>query len=68
MDTFYNPSISQEEENTAMIARCSYYGPTKIGPENYFYKMVVVLDSDKENEDERLINVNRPNVQREFRM
>ena len=29
MDTFYTPSISQEEENTAMIARCSYYGPTK---------------------------------------
>ena len=29
LDTFYNQSISQEEENTDMIARCSYYGPTK---------------------------------------
>ena len=29
LDTFYNPSISQEEENTAMIARCSYYSKTK---------------------------------------
>ena len=29
LDTFYNPSISREEENTAMIARCLYYGPTK---------------------------------------
>ena len=28
LDTFYNPSISQEEENTAMIAKCLYYGPT----------------------------------------
>ena len=28
LDTFYNPSISQEEENTAMIARCLYFGPT----------------------------------------
>ena len=37
----------------------------KISPENYFYNTVVVLDSDKENEDERLINVNRPNMQRE---
>ena len=37
----------------------------KISPENYLYKSVVVLDSDKENEDKRLININRPNVQRE---
>ena len=29
LDTFYNPSISQEEENMAMIAKCLYYGPTK---------------------------------------
>ena len=29
LDTFYNPSISQEEEKTAMIAKCLYYGPTK---------------------------------------
>ena len=28
----------------------------KINPENYFYKMVVVLDSDEENEVECLIN------------
>ena len=37
----------------------------KISPENFLYKTVVVLDSDKENEDKRLINVNRPNMQRE---
>ena len=36
----------------------------KISPENYFYKTVVVLDSD-ENEDERLINIQGPNAQRE---
>ena len=29
LDTFYNPSISQEEENTAMIANFLYYRPTK---------------------------------------
>ena len=29
LDTFYNPSASQEGENTAIIAKCSYYGPTK---------------------------------------
>ena len=29
LDTFYNPSISQEAENTAMIAKCLYYGPTR---------------------------------------
>ena len=27
----------------------------KISPENYFYKTVIVLDSDEENEDEHLI-------------
>ena len=32
---------------------------------NYFYKTVVVLDSDEENEDERLINIQGPNAQRE---
>ena len=37
----------------------------KISPENYFYKTVIVLDSDEENEDEHLINVNRPNIQGE---
>ena len=37
----------------------------KISPKNYFYKTVIVLDSDKENEDERLINVNRPDNQEE---
>ena len=37
----------------------------KISLENFFYKTVIVLDSDEENEDERLINVNRLNVQRE---
>ena len=37
----------------------------KISPENYFHKTVIVLDSDKENEDEHLINVNRPNIQGE---
>ena len=26
---FYNPIYSQEEENFAMIASCSYYRPTK---------------------------------------
>ena len=35
----------------------------KISPENYFYKTVVVLDSDEENDDERLINVQRPKTQ-----
>ena len=29
LDTFYNPIQPQEEENIAMIARCSYYGPTR---------------------------------------
>ena len=38
----------------------------KISLENYFYKTVVVLDSDEENEDERLININRSNMQREL--
>ena len=37
----------------------------KINPENYFYKTVVVLDSDEENEAKRLINVQGPNAQRE---
>ena len=37
----------------------------KISLENYFYKTVVVLDSYEENEDKRLINVNRANIQRE---
>ena len=37
----------------------------KINLENYFYKTVVVLDSDKENEVKRLINVQGPNAQRE---
>ena len=27
LDTFYNPIEPQEEENTAMIAKCSYYRP-----------------------------------------
>ena len=35
----------------------------KISPESYLYKTVVVLDSDEENEDKRLINANRANVQ-----
>ena len=29
LDTFYNPTAPQEEENTAMIAKCLYYGPTR---------------------------------------
>ena len=29
LDTFYNPIKPQEEENTAMIAKCSYYRPTR---------------------------------------
>ena len=29
MDTFYNPTAPQEEENTAMIVKCSYYGPAR---------------------------------------
>ena len=29
LDTFYNPTAPQEEESTAMIAKCSYYGPTR---------------------------------------
>ena len=29
IDTFYNPIQPPKEENTAMIARCSYYGPTR---------------------------------------
>ena len=29
LDTFYIPMEPQEEENTAMIAKCSYYGPTR---------------------------------------
>ena len=40
-------------------------GVRKISPENYFYKTVIVLDSDEENEDKHLINVNRPNIQGE---
>ena len=44
----------------------SYVGRIwEISPENYFYKTVVVLDSDEENEAKRLINVQGPNVQRE---
>ena len=35
----------------------------KISPENYFYKTVVVLDSDKENEAKHLINVQGSNSQ-----
>ena len=38
----------------------------KIDSENYFYKTVVVLDSDEENEVERSIDVQGPNnIQRE---
>ena len=37
----------------------------KISLENYFHKKVVVLASDEENEDDHLINVNRPNIQEE---
>ena len=29
LDTFYSPIQSQEEENTLMIAGCSYYRPTR---------------------------------------
>ena len=29
LDTFYNLVQPQEEENIAMIASCSYYGPTR---------------------------------------
>ena len=29
LDTFYNLGEPQEEENTAMIAKCSYYRPTR---------------------------------------
>ena len=56
MDTFYNPSISQEEENTAMIAKCSYYGTTKKtfdsltkfeDKESFGFGLVTAVQSDR---------------------
>ena len=55
IDTFYNPVKPQEEENTAMIARCSYYGPTRKAfdwftkfenEENFGFGLVTAVQSD----------------------
>ena len=55
MDTFYNPIEPQEEENTAMIAKCSYYGPTRKAfdwltkfenEENFGFGLITAVQSD----------------------
>ena len=47
--------VPQEEENTAMIARCSYYGPTRKAfdwftkfenKENFGFGLVTAVQSD----------------------
>ena len=63
---FFNPYTKKVFTSRNVKRKCLTWGEyEKISPESYFYKTVIVLDSDEENEDERLINFNRPNVQRE---
>ena len=58
IDTFYNPVYSQEEENFAMIANCSYYRPTRnafdwlteIKDDNRFgFGLITVIQSDPDS-------------------
>ena len=63
---FFNPYTKKVFTSRNVTWTGLTWGEYKeINPENYFYKTVVVLDSDKENEAKRLINVQGPNAQRE---
>ena len=55
LDTFHNTIQPQEEENIAMIARCSYYRPTRKAfnwftefenKENFGFGLVTAVQSD----------------------